>query len=135
MESEHSFDPNFDSTEDDYRAGAFAGECCPSCKSPQVCARELGKRVGALIGTVAGIASGVCGAVLGSALDDDRPLAAVAIPGASWLGPVSSAVLGGISGGVAGCRVGSSLGAAIDASVLHNRRCKDSGHSFSVPVF
>ncbi|MGQ3179566.1 MAG: hypothetical protein ACT6SC_18405 [Blastomonas fulva] len=135
MESEHPFDPDCDSLDDGHHSDAFPGEGCPTCRSSRVVARERGKRAGALIGTVAGILSGACGAVLGSALDGDGPADASAIPGTSWLGPVSSAVLGGISGGVAGCSVGSSLGAAIDASILHNRRCTDCGHTFSVPVF
>lgn len=108
---------------------------CPLCGGTQLQSRDLALRLcaalGALAGALGGAANAMAGAEIGAELGAIGGGTAAGPPGAA-LGLISGAVLGALVAAAAGCAAGVELGSAIDRLVLHNVRCLNCGHAFSV---
>lgn len=104
---------------------------CPRCQSEQTAELAWGRKTGCAVGLMAGVAAGSVG------------LGAVASAGSGWdvpaladsnssSTPLGQLILGALVGATTGCAVGARLGESIDEHLLHNRRCLDCGHRFSI---
>ncbi|MBV5295469.1 MAG: hypothetical protein JZU58_24295 [Curvibacter lanceolatus] len=104
---------------------------CPRCHSEQSAELAWGRKTGGVIGLLAGVAAGSVGlgAVASTGPDWDIPALAGS---ASSSSPVGQLILSALVGATAGCAIGARLGEAIDEHLLHNRRCLECGHRYSV---
>ncbi len=104
---------------------------CPRCQSEQTTELAWGRKTGCAVGLMAGIAAGSVGlgAVTSGGSGWEMPVLAGSNSPSSPLGQL---ILSALVGATTGCAVGARLGESIDEHLLHNRRCLDCGHRFSI---
>lgn len=101
---------------------------CPSCGSPQISRRRLGKdagsQIGALLGASIAAANAMRGARFGILLGSCvGPIGAAA-------GGITGAVISGVCTGSAVSAIGGAIGSVADREFLDDCECEACGHTF-----
>ncbi|ULH10518.1 hypothetical protein MF265_21760 [Serratia marcescens] len=103
----------------------FKGENmhCPSCGSPDIQLRHVGKKTGGVIGATAGGLAGLEGASAGALMGSAVPV----------IGTLAGGLIGFLSGACAGAVAGAVAGEKLDGTIFDEYGCTRCEHTFNEP--
>jgi hypothetical protein len=101
---------------------------CPSCGSPQISRRRLGKDAGSKIGALLGASIAAANAMRGARLG--ILLGGCIGPFGAAAGGITGAVLSGICTGSVTSAIGGAFGSVADREFLNDCECEGCGHTF-----
>ncbi len=101
---------------------------CPSCGSPQISRRRLGKDAGSTIGALLGASIAAANAMRGARMG--IVLGGCIGPFGAAAGGITGAVISGICTGSVTSTIGGALGSVADREFLDYCECEGCGHTF-----